>query len=137
MRATRSSALALALAFLSGAGCAESEGPPPVFVTAPVAYETHVLAGSGRAPAARVDPERSGRVLILHGRKLERPAEVVGVVDAHEPSGRQDAALAQLRERAAALGADAVVGVEFHHGEAHGEPIHLSGLAVRYLDQTP
>jgi hypothetical protein len=30
-----------------------------------------------------------------------------------------------------------VVGVEFHHGEGHGEPIHLSGLAVRYLDQAP
>ncbi len=135
MRAIRT--CALALAFVSSVGCAESEGPPPVIVTSPVAYETHILAGSSGAPAVRIDPERSGRVLILQGRKLERPAEVVGVVDAHESSGRQDAALQQLRVRAAALGADAVVGVEFHHGEAHGEPIHLSGLAVRYLDQAP
>ena len=135
MRATRT--CALALAFASITGCAESEGPPPVIVTSPVTYETHLHAGSSNAPSVRVDPERSGRVLILQGRKLERPAEVVGVVDAHEPSGRQDAALQQLRTRAAALGADAVVGVEFHHGEGHGEPIHLSGLAVRYLDQAP
>ena len=32
------------------------------------------------------------------------------------------------------MGADAVIGVEFHHGEEHGEPTHLSGLAVRYID---
>jgi hypothetical protein len=33
------------------------------------------------------------------------------------------------------MSADAVVGVEFHHGEEKDEPTHLSGLAVRYVDQ--
>lgn len=45
------------------------------------------------------------------------------------------AALAVLREKAADMGADAVIGVDFQHGEGHdGEPIHLSGLAIRYLN---
>jgi hypothetical protein len=30
------------------------------------------------------------------------------------------------------MGADAVVGVEFHHGEGD-EPTHLSGMAVRFV----
>ncbi len=77
------------------------------------------------------------KVLILQGTHLDRPAEVVGVVDAHLKVGDQDAALAALRKRAAEMDADAVVGVEFHHGEAAGEPIHLSGLAVRFLKTLP
>ncbi len=35
------------------------------------------------------------------------------------------------------MGADAVVGVEFEHGEGQGEPTHLSGLAVRFLPGVP
>jgi uncharacterized protein YbjQ (UPF0145 family) len=42
-----------------------------------------------------------------------------------------------LRVKAAQLGADAVVGVEFHHGESEGEPTHLSGLAVKFLSAVP
>jgi uncharacterized protein YbjQ (UPF0145 family) len=76
-------------------------------------------------------------ILVTTARKLDRPTEVVGVIDAHEPSGRQDAAFALIQRQAATMGADAVVGVEFHHGEESGEPTHLSGLAVRYLDRRP
>ena len=83
---------------------------------------------NGRDPA---------RVLVLQGKHLDRPAEVIGVVDAHEEMGKQDAALWTLKQKAAALGADAVVGVEFHHGEGEGEPTHLSGLAVRFLPSVP
>ena len=86
------------------------------------------LANAG--PAGK-DPSR---VLILQSTHLDRAAEVVGVVDMHEAIGNQDQALAALRRKAAAMGADAVVGVEFHHGESDGEPTHLSGLAVRFLD---
>jgi len=140
MDTVRRSVLALLLATVC-AGCAEHEGPQPVLVASPVTYVTHLPAGggghAGEGPAVLVAPERARRVLILQGRKLDRPAEVVGIVDAHEPSGRQDAAFAGLQQRAAAMGADAVIGVEFHHGESHGEPIHLSGLAVRFLDQAP
>jgi uncharacterized protein YbjQ (UPF0145 family) len=58
--------------------------------------------------------------------------EAMGIVDAHEKPGHHEEALQELREAAAAVGAEAVVGVEFHHGEGHGEVSHLSGLAVRY-----
>jgi uncharacterized protein YbjQ (UPF0145 family) len=51
--------------------------------------------------------------------------------------GSHDRALDVLRRRAVAMGADAVVGVEFHHGEGEGQPTHLSGLAVRFLPSVP
>jgi hypothetical protein len=86
------------------------------------------------AAVARTDP---ARVLVLQSTHLDRPAEVVGVVDAHVAMGSHDSALEVVRQRAAALGADAVVGVEFHHGEGEGQPTHLSGLAVRFIDRLP
>jgi hypothetical protein len=88
---------------------------------------------SASSPLAR-DP---ARVLVLQTKHLDRPAEVVGVVDAHEQMGKHEAALWALKTKAARLGADAVVGVEFHHGEGEGEPTHLSGLAVRFLHGPP
>ena len=107
--------------------------PTTVFQT------TGHMAGSeppAGAPATfgRVDP---ARVLILQGTHLDRPAQVLGVVDAHEEMGKHDGALHALQAKAAQLGADAVVGVEFHHGEAQGEPTHLSGLAVKFLPAVP
>lgn len=87
------------------------------------------------------EPEAStaapSRVLVLQSSHLDRPTEILGVVDAHETMGHHDAALEALKRRAAALGADAVIGVEFHHGEGEGEPTHLSGLAVRFLPSLP
>ncbi len=81
--------------------------------------------------------DAESRVLVLQSTHLDRPAEVVGVVDAHVPMGSHDRALDVLRRRAVAMGADAVVGVEFHHGEGEGQPTHLSGLAVRFLPSVP
>ena len=78
----------------------------------------------------RTEPSQ---VAILQTTKLDHYAEVVGIVDMHEAMGGERAALQRLRERASAMGADAVIGVEFHHGEGEGEPTHLSGLAVRYV----
>ena len=119
------------------AGCAEE---PQTLIAYPVPahYETRVYTSPSPAAAAAeprivATDESVRRVLILQTRKLDRPAEVVGIVDAHEESGREEVALDELRRKAAAIGADAVVGVEFHHAEANGEPIHLSGLAVRYI----
>ncbi len=101
-------------------------------------YGTIVTGSSSSDPVGTTgsggDPTH---VIVLQGTHLDRPAEVVGVVDAHLKVGDQDAALAALRRRAAQMGADAVVGVEFHHGEGEGEPIHLSGLAVRFLATLP
>lgn len=125
------------------AGCGE-EQQPAGFIAYPVPYEIRGTIAAAPPPehhdaegGGAVDLSRARRVLLLQGRRLERPAEVVGVVDAHEPSGREDIAFQRLQERAAALGADAVVGIDFHHGEGAGEPLHLSGLAVRFLDHAP
>ena len=86
--------------------------------------------------AVSFSPEQisaASNVLILQTTQLNRPAEVIGVVDAHAEMGGENAALGVLRARAAAMGANAVVGVAFHHGEGHGEPTHLSGMAVRFV----
>jgi uncharacterized protein YbjQ (UPF0145 family) len=68
----------------------------------------------------------------LESENSTREMEAMGIVDAHEKPGHHDEALQELREAAAALGAEAVVGVEFHHGEGGGAVSHLSGVAVRY-----
>ncbi len=81
-------------------------------------------------PPPSSDP-RADHVVVLQGTDLPQMAEVVGVVDVHEPVGDEATALRMVRERAAAVGADAVIGVQFHHGE--GGPTHLSGLAVRFV----
>jgi hypothetical protein len=95
------------------------------------------MAGFDPVPAPRNGRMDPSRVLILQSKHLDRPTEVVGVVDAHEEMGKHDKALYDLKVKAAQLGADAVVGVEFHHGEGEGEPTHLSGLAVRFLPAVP
>jgi hypothetical protein len=92
---------------------------------------------SSQAPGSSRSRRDPSTILILQGTHLDQRAEVVGVVDAHLKVGNQDEALAALRKRAAEMDADAVVGVEFHHGEGAGEPIHLSGLAVRFLKTLP
>ena len=127
----------IAIAVLAAA--CESTDPPPAIVY-PVPYNTRVEIRSESVPApATATPSTavSVDIVVTTARKLDRPTEVVGIIDAHEPSGRQDAAYAALRRRAAEMGADAVVGVEFHHGEEKDEPTHFSGLAVRYLNRNP
>jgi hypothetical protein len=102
---------------------------------APIASPEHAPRGIAPDPEpelAAASGEES-RVLVLQTTKLDRYAEVIGVVDVHEAMGTEKAALATLRRKAAAMGADAVVGVEFHHGEGEGEPTHLSGMAVRFV----
>jgi uncharacterized protein YbjQ (UPF0145 family) len=81
-----------------------------------------------------VPPERAARVLLTESNELRQATEALGIVDAHEASGHHEEALAELRARAAALGADAVLGMEFHHGAGHGDRLHLSGMAVRYRE---
>ena len=117
------------LAAIALGGCAE-EPTTVIAYPAPAHYETRVYTADPPMVAA---DESVRRILILQTRKLDRPAEVLGVVDAHGESGSEEMALDALRRKAAAIGADAVVGVEFHHAESKGEPLHLSGLAVRYI----
>lgn len=137
---------AIALVVLSALAACSSENHPeyhPVNVSnfaQNVSYPTTIVQSSSQDPfraAPLPGASRYGRdpsqVIVLQSTHLDRPAEVVGVVDAHEEMGQHEAALDLLKRRAADLGADAVVGVEFHHGESEGEPTHLSGLAVRFL----
>lgn len=132
--------LLVAPLMLMAAACVDeaplpASSPPTahhVTVNYAVTVNENPMAAVPSPPSASAD-----RVLILQSTHLDRPAEVVGIVDVHEETGHHDAALAELRQKAAALGADAVVGVEFHHGESNGEPTHLSGLAVRFVSSSP
>ena len=76
----------------------------------------------------------ASHVRVLQGDALGCPSEVLGLVDIHEPVESVDRALEILRRKAAKVGAEAVIGVEFHHGEPGEEPTHLSGMAVRCND---
>lgn len=73
-------------------------------------------------------------VRVIQNGELGCPSEVLGLVDIHEPVDTVDRALEILKRKAANLGAEAVIGVEFHHGEPGEEPTHLSGMAVRCND---
>jgi uncharacterized protein YbjQ (UPF0145 family) len=73
-------------------------------------------------------------VRVLENGDLGCPSEVMGLVDIHERVESVDRALEVLKRKAAKVGAAAVIGVEFHHGEPGEEPTHLSGIAVRCND---
>lgn len=93
-----------------------------------------VPAEAGSFRSARLT-EGAKRVLVLQNQDAGSPTEVLGVIDVHQETGGQDAALETLKERAALYGADAVLGVEFHHEPNGGDKdteTHLSGLAVRF-----
>lgn len=77
---------------------------------------------------------RAEHVQVLETRALGCATEALGPVDVHEKMETTDAALRVLKLRAAALGADAVTGVEFEHGEGGKAPTHLAGMAVRCRD---
>jgi hypothetical protein len=100
--------------------------------TAHVEHEEHEEHEHAAHHHAYVSPEAAARVQLIESESTGREMEAMGVVDAHEKPGHHEEALQELREAAAAVGAEAVVGVEFHHGEGHGEVSHLSGMAVRY-----
>jgi uncharacterized protein YbjQ (UPF0145 family) len=70
----------------------------------------------------------------LQGDDLGCESEALGLVDVHSHMHETDQALDVLKRRAAVLGAEAVVGVDFHHGEGGHEKTHLSGMAVRCRD---
>ncbi len=141
-------ALALAVvALTAAAGCANEYHPEyhpqsvysyaqtvsqPVTIFQTTGHAPGTEVPSNPAPPVTGGPDPS-RILVLQSKHTDRPSQVVGVVDAHEEMGKHEGALRTLQIKAAQLGADAVVGVEFNHGEGEGEPTHLSGLAVRFL----
>ncbi len=75
--------------------------------------------------------ERAARIVLLDRPDPGRSSEVVGIVDVTNSVDDVRSGVWMLRRRAAELGADAVVGVELHHGSRRG-PLRLSGLAIRF-----
>jgi hypothetical protein len=140
-------------ALLACAGCASEYHPEyhPVSsytLNQSVSYPTIYEVAGGAPPAASAPPVVStppepkpgidpSHVLVVESARLERPGEVIGVVDVPDTTGTRESGLALLKRRAAEMGADAVVSVEFHHGASEGQPTHVSGLAVRFLKAAP
>jgi hypothetical protein len=123
----------LLVALVCAAGCAET-APCGEMQCSLVAYPT----APAPAPQPAYQPPPWSHVVVMQSTHTDRLTEVVGVIDIHSAQGGEEWALEAVRQRAAQMGADAVLGVEFHHGEAHpGEPTHLSGLAVRFLPALP
>lgn len=113
---------AMLWSFVLGA-CATTPPAPPIYASSSASAEAVPSATAGPAPAVQVFVDK----------RVPRPTEVVGVLDFHSDAASEEKGFDELRARAAALGADAVLGAEFEHGEA-GAPSHLSGIAVRFLD---
>jgi uncharacterized protein YbjQ (UPF0145 family) len=117
-------------------------------------YPTPQLSAP-RAPVPYAHPDDVARVELIAGMPPQT-CEVLGLVEADARPGDGDAALNELRARAAAMGADAVVHVRLHVEDAPGEEsvsgdpewadfiddaagtweseVHVTGEAVRYRD---
>ena len=119
------------------AGCAGVESPEPRFPPAPSESASSDGDEAAQERALVNDPSviaAAAHVRVIQNDQLGCPSEVLGLVDIHEPVDTVDRALEVLKRKAAKLGAEAVIGVEFHHGEPGEEPTHLSGMAVRCND---
>lgn len=103
-----------------------------LFACAPEARDPVTVAA--REPDEKPMTAEARKIRIVEGEDVGCATEVLGLVDVHEPVKTVDQAMDELRKDAAELGAEAVIGVEFHHGEAGEEPTHLSGMAVRCND---
>src|SRR5258708_6902773 len=108
--------------------------PPNVYVSS----EAHAsIDTSGmEVPCADCTPPpamtpRAHAVQVLVDKHVPRPTEVLAVFDFHSQANSEDKGFDELRARAAQIGADAVIGAEFEHGDGN-EPSHLSGMAVRF-----
>ena len=124
--------LVLGLALVSTACVGQATTPPPWEPSPSYAFTPPP------PPTPRADDTAlataTARVRVLQTGGLGCWMESLGIVDVHEQMNTEQAALELLKRRAAALGAEGVMGVEFHHGEGGDEPTHLSGIAVRCND---
>jgi hypothetical protein len=121
--------------------CAPAAQPPAVYVSTQASSSAAVgtsdtsATDGDEAPGASepmLTPAQRA-VIVLVDKHVDRPTEVLGVFDFHSAETSEDKGFDELRRRAAAMGADAVIGAEFEHGD-DGGPSHLSGMAVRFLD---
>jgi uncharacterized protein YbjQ (UPF0145 family) len=134
------------LTLLAAAGCAEARPPDPMFPPTDPAESSAARSSAedssehdeiAEEKAIVNDPAviaAAAKVKVIQNDHIECPTKLVGLVDIHEPVESVDQALTVLRRKAAKMGAEAVLGVEFHHGEPGEEPTHLSGMAVRCED---
>jgi uncharacterized protein YbjQ (UPF0145 family) len=115
--------IAFSLVFVVGCGGTPQSTRSPSWVE-----DTHDLGMTAGTPRVLVIPED-------HCPK-GHSCDILEVVDIHTHATSQDKGFDELRARAAALEADAVVGAEFEHGDGN-EPSHLSGMIVRYGKPVP
>ena len=87
------------------------------------------------ATPAPPSPPRK-HVIVTVDKSIGRECEIMAVFDIHTHAESQDKGFDELRARAEAMGADAVIGAEFEHGD-EGEPSHLSGMAVKFTNPRP
>lgn len=106
---------------------------PMACTTNYIVQPNHAHEEAGEVPT--LTPEQKA-IPVYTTKSLGRPCEVVGVLDMHTNAESEDKGFDELRYRASALGADAVIGAEFEHGD-NGEPSHLSGMAVKFAKPTP
>ena len=125
-----------AIAFLfasSLVGCIQPQPTTPTVVT--MSGTMNVGAPGETEPESAEPAPYSGRpIIVVTDKRLPRPTELIGVLDFHSNAADENKGFDELRAHAAAMGADAVIGAEFEHGEGN-EPSHLSGMVVRFLDR--
>ena len=116
-------------AYYAPASVPETADPPPSAPPrAPDVEPSHVP--SVRAPLS----PSAARITVYEGKTSPKPGVVVGIIDVHTDATRSEEGFDELRRRATALGADCVIGADFHHGDEN-EPSHVSGMAIRYRDR--
>ncbi len=116
-------------------GCARPERP--VMTGGEEHGAEHAVADHDDDEGAPDDPvtvARAANVKIMQTGDVGCPVEALGPVDVHKKMESTQQSLEVLKRRAAKLGADAVINVEFEHGEGGKEPTHLAGMAVRCND---
>jgi hypothetical protein len=107
--------------------------PPPAHANASKPARSHAMPHRAHTqPMARQHAAREAAV--IEGR-VNRPVTLVGWVNAGGDKAHRAAALETMRRKAGALGADAVVNIEFHG--ARGEVGHYTGVAVRFKPEPP
>ena len=100
-----------------------------------------VFAACGANPSVHSSNDLEAgarRILVIPEARCpgDRHCDVIEIVDIHTHADSQDKGFDELRARAEAMSADAVVGAEFEHGNGD-EPSHLSGMIVRYGNGVP
>jgi uncharacterized protein YbjQ (UPF0145 family) len=143
-------ALALAAAWMLGGCYRIAEVPGHTYPPYPAPQ-----TGTVQRPVPQVDSSAMARVRLIAGMPPET-CEVLGLVEADARPGDGNQALTELRARAAAMGADAVVHVRLHVEDSpgaesvSGDPeweaflddssgtweraVHITGEAVRYRE---